>query len=79
MTFKLATIQLLQTLLRPVNWINGGNRDAARNSYRDTLQKEVSRITSCAFFQDMLFDASVHRVKKFILHTNFPGHYDFNM
>ena len=29
--------------------------------------------------QDILFDARVHRVKKFILHTNFPGHYDFNM
>ncbi|KAK2187623.1 hypothetical protein NP493_159g00036 [Ridgeia piscesae] len=28
---------------------------------------------------DILFDARVHRVKKFILHTNFPGHYDFNM
>jgi len=28
---------------------------------------------------DVLFDASVHRVKKFILHTNYPGHYDFNM
>jgi hypothetical protein len=28
---------------------------------------------------DILFDASVHTVKKFILHTNFPGHYDFNM
>ncbi len=30
-------------------------------------------------FQDILFDASVHKVKKFILHTNYPGHYDFNM
>ena len=29
-------------------------------------------------FQDILFDANVHRVKKFILHTNYPGHYDFN-
>jgi hypothetical protein len=28
---------------------------------------------------DILFDASVHRVKKFVLHTNYPGHYDFNM
>jgi len=27
---------------------------------------------------DILFDAS-HRVKKFVLHTNFPGHYDFNI
>lgn len=28
---------------------------------------------------DILFDAYSHLVKKFILHTNFPGHYNFNM
>jgi len=28
---------------------------------------------------DLLFDAKHNRVKKFILHTNFPGHYNFNM
>ncbi|KAF4526399.1 hypothetical protein B566_EDAN012690 [Ephemera danica] len=28
---------------------------------------------------DMLFDAKTQRVKKFVLHTNFPGHYNFNM
>lgn len=28
---------------------------------------------------DVLFDARTNRVKKFILHTNFPGHYNFNM
>ncbi|GIX90612.1 UPF0183 protein C16orf70 homolog [Caerostris extrusa] len=28
---------------------------------------------------DVLFDAKSHRVKKFILHTNYPGHYNFNM
>ncbi|XP_033755111.1 UPF0183 protein C16orf70 homolog isoform X1 [Pecten maximus] len=28
---------------------------------------------------DILFDATTHTVKKFILHTNFPGHYNFNM
>jgi len=28
---------------------------------------------------DILFDAKTNRVKKFILHTNFPGHYNFNM
>lgn len=28
---------------------------------------------------DLLFDARHNRVKKFILHTNFPGHYNFNM
>jgi hypothetical protein len=27
----------------------------------------------------MLFDAKTQRVKKFVLHTNFPGHYNFNM
>ena len=29
--------------------------------------------------QDVLFDSKAHRVKKVILHTNYPGHYDFNM
>lgn len=28
---------------------------------------------------DILFDASTHIVKKFVLHTNYPGHYNFNM
>ncbi|XP_073962594.1 PHAF1 protein CG7083-like [Choristoneura fumiferana] len=28
---------------------------------------------------DVLFDASTHQVKKFVLHTNYPGHYNFNM
>ncbi|XP_067652292.1 phagosome assembly factor 1-like isoform X2 [Haliotis asinina] len=28
---------------------------------------------------DLLFDANSYLVKKFILHTNFPGHYNFNM
>ncbi|BBN02781.1 hypothetical protein MPTK1_2g18070 [Marchantia polymorpha subsp. ruderalis] len=27
---------------------------------------------------DILFDGQTHRIKKFILHTNFPGHTDFN-
>ncbi|KAL8608778.1 hypothetical protein ACOMHN_065515 [Nucella lapillus] len=28
---------------------------------------------------DILFDAVTHRVKKFVLHTNYPGHYTFNI
>ncbi|CAH1780529.1 unnamed protein product [Owenia fusiformis] len=28
---------------------------------------------------DILFDANTNLVKKFVLHTNFPGHYNFNM
>jgi len=28
---------------------------------------------------DILFDAKTNRVKKLLLHTNFPGHYNFNM
>lgn len=28
---------------------------------------------------DILFDAKTQKVKKFVLHTNFPGHYNFNM
>lgn len=31
------------------------------------------------YFQDILFDASSHKVKKIIMHTNFPGHYNFNV
>ena len=30
-------------------------------------------------FQDVLFDARTNTAKKFILHTNYPGHYNFNM
>ncbi|XP_070196327.1 phagosome assembly factor 1-like [Littorina saxatilis] len=28
---------------------------------------------------DVLFDANTHLVKKFVLHTNYPGHYNFNI
>ncbi|CAM1330314.1 C16orf70 (predicted) [Pycnogonum litorale] len=28
---------------------------------------------------DVLFDAKTHRVKKLVLHTNYPAHYNFNM
>ncbi|XP_052233551.1 phagosome assembly factor 1-like [Dreissena polymorpha] len=28
---------------------------------------------------DVLFDANTHEVKKFLLHTNYPGHFNFNM
>ncbi|CAH1992618.1 unnamed protein product [Acanthoscelides obtectus] len=28
---------------------------------------------------DVLFDATTHLAKKFVLHTNYPGHYNFNM
>ncbi|VEN55426.1 unnamed protein product, partial [Callosobruchus maculatus] len=28
---------------------------------------------------DVLFDARTHLAKKLVLHTNFPGHYNFNM
>lgn len=31
------------------------------------------------FGLDVLFDARTHKLKKFIQHTNFPGHYNFNM
>lgn len=27
---------------------------------------------------DILFDASSYKAKKFVLHTNYPGHYNFN-
>uniref|UniRef100_A0A3P8X254 Phagosome assembly factor 1 n=1 Tax=Cynoglossus semilaevis TaxID=244447 RepID=A0A3P8X254_CYNSE len=28
---------------------------------------------------DILFDSTTHLVKKFVLHTNYPGHYNFNI
>uniref|UniRef100_A0A182NFV4 Uncharacterized protein n=1 Tax=Anopheles dirus TaxID=7168 RepID=A0A182NFV4_9DIPT len=28
---------------------------------------------------DVLFDARTHKTKKIIMHTNYPGHYNFNM
>nr|XP_033798102.1 UPF0183 protein C16orf70 homolog isoform X8 [Geotrypetes seraphini] len=28
---------------------------------------------------DILFDANTYQVKKFVLHTNYPGHYNFNI
>lgn len=31
------------------------------------------------FLQDVLFDARTNLVKKLVLHTNYPGHYNFNM
>lgn len=34
---------------------------------------------SVSVLQDILFDSTSHLVKKFVLHTNFPGHYNFNM
>ncbi len=46
--------------------------------------KRVSSERSDYFFNyftmglDVLFDAVTHRATKMILHTNFPGHYDFN-
>lgn len=27
---------------------------------------------------DILFDGKTHKIKKFILHSNYPGHADFN-
>uniref|UniRef100_A0A3Q2GNS9 Phagosome assembly factor 1 n=1 Tax=Cyprinodon variegatus TaxID=28743 RepID=A0A3Q2GNS9_CYPVA len=29
--------------------------------------------------KDILFDSTTHLVKKFVLHTNYPGHYNFNI
>ncbi|XP_028096154.1 UPF0183 protein At3g51130-like isoform X1 [Camellia sinensis] len=28
---------------------------------------------------DILFDGQAHKIKKFVLHTNYPGHADFNL
>lgn len=48
----------------------------------------MNLLVSCSFgvdaepicaLQDVLLDANRHTVKKFVLHTNYPGHYNFNM
>ena len=31
------------------------------------------------YLQDILYSGETHCVKKFVLHNNFPGHYDFGM
>ncbi|CAH0390282.1 unnamed protein product [Bemisia tabaci] len=47
--------------------------------------KRVTRRRSDFFFNyfslglDILFDAKSQKAKKFVLHTNYPGHYNFNM
>uniref|UniRef100_A0A674MWQ6 Phagosome assembly factor 1 n=1 Tax=Takifugu rubripes TaxID=31033 RepID=A0A674MWQ6_TAKRU len=47
--------------------------------------KQVSSKCNDYFFNyftlgvDILFDSTSHLVKKFVLHTNFPGHYNFNI
>ncbi|XP_038050370.1 UPF0183 protein C16orf70 homolog [Patiria miniata] len=49
-----------------------------------TFHKDQPR-TSDYFFNyftigvDILFDAATHCAKKFILHSNYPGHYNFNI
>lgn len=50
-----------------------------------SAHKRVQNRRSDFFFNyftlglDILFDARTQKAKKFILHTNFPGHYNFNM
>ncbi|XP_049578788.1 phagosome assembly factor 1 isoform X3 [Syngnathus scovelli] len=47
--------------------------------------KEVTSKCNDYFFNyftlgvDILFDSTTHLVKKFVLHTNYPGHYNFNI
>lgn len=38
-----------------------------------------SIFTFAMCLQDVLFNAKTQCVKKFVLHTNYPGHYNFNM
>lgn len=50
-----------------------------------SAHKRVQNRRSDFFFNyftlglDILFDARTQKVKKFILHTNYPGHYVFNI
>jgi hypothetical protein len=39
----------------------------------------LATVAHSVSFQDVLFDAVSHTAKKFVLHTNCPGHYDFEM
>lgn len=49
------------------------------------VNRRVAATRSDYFFNyftlgiDILFDARTHRAKKLVLHTNYPGHYNFNM
>lgn len=53
--------------------------------HRPTHRRRAAPQHSDYFFNyftlglDVLFDARTHQVKKFVLHTNYPGHYNFNM
>lgn len=50
-----------------------------------SAHKRVQNRRSDFFFNyftlglDILFDARTQKAKKLILHTNYPGHYNFNM
>lgn len=49
------------------------------------VNRRVAATKSDYFFNyftlglDVLFDGRTHRTKKLVLHTNYPGHYNFNM
>ncbi|XP_065197440.1 PHAF1 protein CG7083-like [Sycon ciliatum] len=51
--------------------------DPARNSYEDRPADYFYNYFTLGL--DVVFDANCHTVKKFILHTNFPEHYDFEL
>lgn len=49
------------------------------NPHRRTTRKSDYFFNYFTLGLDILFDASTQRTKKFVLHTNYPGHYNFNM
>lgn len=52
------------------------------HSMKKTLHSRKQSDFFCNYFSlgvDILCDAKTSRVKKFILHTNFPGHYNFDL
>jgi hypothetical protein len=68
-------------LFRPMKFMNIFNLTNKLIHIKYTVQ-ENSYTCIYNFYltlQDILLDANTHKVKKFILHTNFPGHYNFNM
>jgi len=52
-------------------------RNASDTSPRTTLCRDYFyNYFTCGI--DILFDSQAYKIKKFVLHTNFPGHADFN-
>ncbi|KAK9511260.1 hypothetical protein O3M35_005849 [Rhynocoris fuscipes] len=76
--------QVIATMLGAPNRIFFKSEDKMR-IHSPSLDRHTAIRRSDYFFNyftlglDILFDAKCHKAKKFILHTNYPGHYNFNI